>query len=531
MKAPPHLPAIIVKRHDNDDNAWVHEKDLIAALERARARTKAAAVRLTPPSSASPASVAAAESSTLAGIGKEVLASGTFPGIEGATPPTAGRSAEGKREPLGFSPGWDRARDAKTKENADAAAAAGTCDKKKMVVIRARTPLDLDKCIRARTEQMNVLSRAKRSRRAVEVDEDEWDDVNNPNVAHLYVTYDDPASRHTLAVARVLLDADRSAPPKAFAAATRLLSTAEARSRSLSRERAGASAGGADADAAAAVADADDCVHPGGGGAGHGATLRACVDRFVATGLSMFPDPVNQPRFVRELLLEGCHEVLRRAGFGGTASTVTATAVNTAEYGLLALGGTLPATARVVSVEDAIHDNEAYIQMVDPNRLGGMVARRALKLYVLKVPGSDGLNGEKKTAVAAAASSSTSTRVSSDEKKRKDVLARASPAAEGGCTAPFAAAEREHVKAQQQQQQGYVTSRLGSSSDTVVGLAERADSDMKLNAAVLTLNAQRAASVVGSPGGGGTRRQTRRTRQTSRSSFMTRRTSRSSRVP
>jgi hypothetical protein len=118
--------------------------------------------------------------------------------------------------------------------------------------------------------------------------------------------------------------------------------------------------------------------------------------------LSMFPDPVNQPRFVRELLLEGCHEVLRRAGFGGEQITTAAAAtaadssvltrahlihnsksapqsatsldivenVNTAEYGLLAVGGTLPASAEVTAVDDAIHGNEDYIQMVDPNRLG-----------------------------------------------------------------------------------------------------------------------------------------------------------------
>ena len=39
----------------------------------------------------------------------------------------------------------------------------------------------------------------------------------------------------------------------------------------------------------------------------------------------------------------------------------------------------------MTAVDDAIHDNEDYIQMVDPNRLGGVVARRALKLYVVKV--------------------------------------------------------------------------------------------------------------------------------------------------
>ena len=49
-------------------------------------------------------------------------------------------------------------------------------------------------------------------------------------------------------------------------------------------------------------------------------------------------------------------------------------------------GGTLPSSAEVTTVDDAIHENEDYIELVDPNRLGGMVARRALKLYVVKVP-------------------------------------------------------------------------------------------------------------------------------------------------
>jgi len=40
------------------------------------------------------------------------------------------------------------------------------------------------------------------SGRAVELDLDALDDL--PGTAHLYVTYDDPASRHTLAVARVV---------------------------------------------------------------------------------------------------------------------------------------------------------------------------------------------------------------------------------------------------------------------------------------------------------------------------------------
>jgi hypothetical protein len=70
---------------DGNANEWVHKKDLITALARAQAKV-AAAVRIAPPATASPASLAAAASSVLAGIGKEVLACGTFPGgIGGAT--------------------------------------------------------------------------------------------------------------------------------------------------------------------------------------------------------------------------------------------------------------------------------------------------------------------------------------------------------------------------------------------------------------------------------------------------------------
>ena len=140
---PLHFPAEIVGSRETDvdgNDAWINKKALIAALAQARARTEAAAVRLTPPPSASPASVAAAASSTMAGLGKEVLCSDIFPGIEDET------NDEDETHHI----------NEKTK-------------KRRMVVIRARTPLELDKCLRARTEQINVLSRAKRSDRAITV--------------------------------------------------------------------------------------------------------------------------------------------------------------------------------------------------------------------------------------------------------------------------------------------------------------------------------------------------------------------------
>ena len=46
------------------------------------------------------------------------------------------------------------------------------------------------------------------------------------------------------------------------------------------------------------------------------------------------------------------------------------------------MSSTLPPAADVLSVADAVHDN----QMMEYNLLGGVVARRALKLYVLRVP-------------------------------------------------------------------------------------------------------------------------------------------------
>jgi hypothetical protein len=84
-----------------------------------RAMNKNARVRFVVPATASPASFAAAADSALAGVGKEVLATGSFNGMD------------------------------------------------KMVVVRARSALEVDGCIRARTEQLNVLSRAKRSNRLV----------------------------------------------------------------------------------------------------------------------------------------------------------------------------------------------------------------------------------------------------------------------------------------------------------------------------------------------------------------------------
>ena len=103
---------------------------------------------------------------------------------------------------------------------------------------------------------------------------------------------------------------------------------------------------------------------------------------------------------MRELLLEGCHEVLRRAGFGEQAQVTNdediaetqyshaadAATVNTMEYALLAVSGTLPASATelVSAAGDALCGNHAHLKVQAPNRLGGVASRRTLKMYVIR---------------------------------------------------------------------------------------------------------------------------------------------------
>ena len=201
------------------------------------------------------------------------------------------------------------------------------------------------------------------------------------------------------------------------------------------------------------------------------------------------------------------------------------------EYGMLAVGGTLPSSAEVTAVDDAIHENEDYIELVDPNRLGGMVARRALKLYVVKVPPPPSVpvaeryeNGKKRAyasprvrAAAAAAAAPPETVTTRAEQPQH--LARVTPAPPLSVSRPqtrravpgraaanmsdetdarlpaisnsvSAAIDESLVK-------GCVSSPQILSAATAAELAERVDSDMKLNADILSLNARRAASVVG----------------------------------
>ena len=183
----------------------VRRDEILAAVAAATARVRAS-TRRAPPPGASPASVAASAGSTLAGIGVDVLARASFPEL--------------------------------------------TVD---VVACRSDSPAERDKCFRARVEHANLLARAKRTPRAIQDDTDPLDHLTT--TAHVYVTHDHPASRHTFAAARVVVRAN---------------------------------------------ADANVVV--------------AVVDKFLVTGLATVPHPTRFPKFAAELLLEACDEAARRAG-------------------------------------------------------------------------------------------------------------------------------------------------------------------------------------------------------------------------
>ena len=112
----------------------------------------------------------------------------------------------------------------------------------------------------ARTREMHLATRARRTER--ELQTDAFPDIDDlESTAHIFLAYDDFEATHTLGVARIV-------------------------------------------------------NLPVGGGSSssspHGP--KPTVDRFFATTLSMIPDPVRFPVMVRTLLLEACHECVRRAG-------------------------------------------------------------------------------------------------------------------------------------------------------------------------------------------------------------------------
>ena len=189
------------------------------ARDRAKTRLAATCTRIPPPENASVESSEAHESSVLADIGRDILAAFDIT-MDGPGP-------------------------------------------KRVVAIRVRTaahPKDLERCVRSRTREMHLATRARRTER--ELQTDAFPDIDDlESTAHIFLAYDDFESTHTLGVARIV-------------------------------------------------------NLPVGGGSSssspHGP--KPTVDRFFATTLSMIPDPVRFPTRVRTLLLEACHECVRRAG-------------------------------------------------------------------------------------------------------------------------------------------------------------------------------------------------------------------------
>ena len=214
-----------------------------ASSERAAART------VHPPREASALGVAAAAGSALAALGKQVLARGRFPGCE-----------------------------------------------VDLVAVRAETPLDFRRCLFARAEHANLVSRAKHTPRSVAAEDvldalDERDDVT-----HIYVTYDHPESRHTLGVARVAAPASRDGDLFSF-------SNAAPKARPGGVERTCLSTDGGTAFSLSSALEAcfESAQHP----------FRAFrVDTLFATGLAtaVGPDPTHGPDFVKSLLLRACEE-------------------------------------------------------------------------------------------------------------------------------------------------------------------------------------------------------------------------------
>ena len=188
------------------------------ARDRAKARLAATCTRIPPPENASVESSEAHKSSVLADIGRDILAAFDMT-MDGPGP-------------------------------------------KRVVAIRVeqRRIEDLERCVRSRTREMHLATRARRTER--ELQTDAFPDIDDlESTAHIFLAYDDFEATHTLGVARIV-------------------------------------------------------NLPVGGGSSssspHGP--KPTVDRFFATTLSMIPDPVRFPVMVRTLLLEACHECVRRAG-------------------------------------------------------------------------------------------------------------------------------------------------------------------------------------------------------------------------
>ena len=210
----------------------------------------------TPPREASALRVAAAAGSALAALGKQVLARGRFPGCE-----------------------------------------------VDLVAVRAETPLDFRRCLVARAEHANLVSRAKHTPRAVAA-EDVLDALDGrDDVTHIYVTYDHPESRHTLGVARV--------------AAPTLRRDGEVFLQCFPSFSNGAPNSARPGGVFARTCLSSDRARPS---FSLPSSLEACfesaqlpfrafrVDTMFATGLATARDPTNGPDFVKSLLLRACEE-------------------------------------------------------------------------------------------------------------------------------------------------------------------------------------------------------------------------------
>ena len=204
---------------DTEQGRQEFHQALREAMERAKVKHAATCTRMPPPVNASVESAKAHEMSVLADVGRDVIAAFDIP-VDGPGP-------------------------------------------KRVVAIRVRPaahPKDLGRCVSSRTRELHLATRARRTERELQTDaQPDIDDLDS--TAHIFLTYDDFESTHTLGVARII-------------------------------------------------------NLPVGGGSSQASPqmLKPTVDRFFATTLSMILEPVKFPIKVRDLLLEACHECVRRAG-------------------------------------------------------------------------------------------------------------------------------------------------------------------------------------------------------------------------
>ena len=277
-----------------------------------------------PPPEASASSVAAAAGSALATLGKEVLARGRFPGCE-----------------------------------------------VDLVAVRAATSLDFRRCVRARAEHANLVSRAKHTPRAVGADDVLDASDARDDVTHIYVTYDHPDSRHTLGVARV------AAPP--------------GKTNNAGREPR--------QDPPDSIFSAPVCARPGEdflarilrndhATAFESAQHPSCtfkVDTLFATGLATALDPSGGPERVKALLIRACEEAAAQTLQTQNAPESLAELAIEAPRGALpreVAGRVLDAVPVDAGVDAGVDGDEARV----PLRAASPKLRLRLTRYRLRAP-------------------------------------------------------------------------------------------------------------------------------------------------